>query len=129
MEEGSIKNYIELYELTKSGYADEMEGIRQLEEKASRYMSVIDLPPKNRSTLKLENFILWIKGGSNERTKANGGRDHQQTARSRGFAGEGNVYRRSNASVGGERCNVLQVAEGVWRAESGPGEAIEGVGG
>ena len=51
------------------------------------------------------------------------------TARSRGFAGEGNVYRRSNASVGGERCNVLQVAEGVWRAESGPGEAIEGVGG
>jgi len=23
-----------------------------------------DLPPKNRSTIKLENFILWIKGGS-----------------------------------------------------------------
>ena len=36
----------------------------------------------------------------------------------RGLAGKGNVDRRSDASAGGERCNVLQVAEGVWRAES-----------
>ncbi len=38
---------------------------------------IFDLPPKNRSTLKLENLILWIKGGSNEQTKAFGGKDHQ----------------------------------------------------
>jgi len=43
MEEDPIKNYIELYELTKSGYADEMAGIRELEEKASRYLSVMGI--------------------------------------------------------------------------------------
>jgi hypothetical protein len=75
-----------------------------------------DLPPKNRSTLKLENFILWIKGGSDEQTKAYSGRDHQQTAGSGGLAGQGNVDRGSDATAGNKRCNVLQVAEGVWRA-------------
>jgi hypothetical protein len=41
--------------------------------------------------MKLVKSILWIKGGSNEQTQAYGGRDHQQVARSRGVAGEGDV--------------------------------------
>lgn len=40
-ESNPVKKYEELYELTKSGLADELEGIRQLEEKASRYLSVM----------------------------------------------------------------------------------------
>ena len=36
----------------------------------------------------------------------------------RGLAGLGDVNRGSDASAGGERCNVLQVAEGVWGLES-----------
>jgi hypothetical protein len=44
--------------------------------------------------MKLVKSILWIKGGSNEQTKAYGGRDHQQTAGSRGLAGEGDVYKK-----------------------------------
>ena len=40
-ESNPVKKYEELYELTKNGLADELEGIRQLEEKASRYLSVM----------------------------------------------------------------------------------------
>jgi hypothetical protein len=39
-----------------------------------------DLPPKKGSIIKLENFLLWIKGDNNERTKTYGRRDHQQVA-------------------------------------------------
>jgi hypothetical protein len=38
-----LKKYEELYELTKNGLADELEGLRQLEEKASRYLSVMGI--------------------------------------------------------------------------------------
>lgn len=42
-ESDSTMKYQELYELTKAGLSDELEGIRQLEEKASRYLSVMGL--------------------------------------------------------------------------------------
>jgi hypothetical protein len=38
-----LKKYEELYSLTKSGLSDELEAIRQLEEKSSRYISVAGL--------------------------------------------------------------------------------------
>ena len=34
----------------------------------------------------------------------------------RGLAGQGDVDRGSDATAWNKRCNVLQVAEGVWRA-------------
>jgi hypothetical protein len=39
---------------------------------------ILDLPPKNRSIVKLENFILWIKGDSNEQTAMS---RHKHTAK------------------------------------------------
>jgi hypothetical protein len=40
-----------------------------------------DLPSIRGSIVKLNNFLLWIKGEGNETTKAYSGRDHQQVAR------------------------------------------------
>jgi len=31
--------------------------------------------------------------------------------------------------LGGELCNISQMAKGVWRAESRPRQTIEGIGG
>lgn len=39
----------------------------------------------------LDDLILWIKGGSDERTKTYGGRNHQHTLRSGGLAGERDI--------------------------------------
>jgi hypothetical protein len=39
-------------------------------------------------TIKLEDYTLWSKGGSNKLTKAYGQSDHQETARSKGTAGK-----------------------------------------
>lgn len=84
-----------------------------------------DLPPKKGSSIKLGILIFWIKGGSNEQTKAYGRRDHQQAARSRGLAGQGDVDGRSDASARGERCNVLSRSDGF--ATSG-GKSMVGCG-
>lgn len=43
--------------------------------------------------------------------------------------GKGGINRGSDASAGGEWCNVSQMAKGVWRAESRPSQTIEGTGG
>ena len=57
-------------------------------------------------------------------------RDHQQTAGSRVLASQGYMFYRGrgDAKAGSERCNILKLAEGVWRTESRSGKAIKEAG-
>ena len=94
----------------------------------SIFQSASDLPPEKRSKIGLEHFILWVKGGVDGQTEAHRRTDSRQAAGSRGPAGQRDVPGGDVATAWYQRCNVVQMAQGVRGSWCRSGQTAEGIG-